>query len=265
MDCIWDLVANPTPASLLLIPLSCVVYHLTATVLALLQAVFVYLLLPIVYRPSLARYKMRWTVVTGGTDGIGKAYTLELARRGIRKFYLIGRNQEKLERVKAELEAIHAECYVKTLLFEFGRSQDYTYLRDNLRDIDVGLAVNSVGVGREVLERFGDNPAADSQILRVNALGAAEFLSAVLPPMDASGGGQIVVLSSSQGYFPIPLLAAYSAAKALLSFLSEAIDREYKTVRVQTLTPALVATNMTYYKVGGVFSEPTALLNNFGV
>jgi len=34
------------------------------------------------------------------------------------------------------------------------------------------------------------------------------------------------------------------------AFLSEAIDREYKTIRVQTLTPALVATNMTYYKVG---------------
>ena len=40
-----------------------------------------------------------------------------------------------------------------------------------------------------------------------------QFLSCVLPAMEKNGGGQIVVLSSSQGYRPIPLLAAYSASK----------------------------------------------------
>jgi short-subunit dehydrogenase len=157
--------------------------------------------------------------------------------------------QEKLDKVKAELEAIHADCYVKTLLFEFGTSQDYSYLRENLASLDIGFALNSVGVGREQLERYGDNPEADSHILRINALGAAEFLSCVLPPMEAHGGGQVVVLSSSQGYRPIPWLAAYSASKTLMTFLAEAIDRERATIRVQTLTPALVATNMTYYTV----------------
>lgn len=42
-------------------------------------------------------------VVSGGTDGIGKAYAFELAKRGLRKFYLIGRNQSKLEQVMNEL------------------------------------------------------------------------------------------------------------------------------------------------------------------
>ena len=41
--------------------------------------------------------------MSGGTDGIGKAYTFELAERGLRKFFLIGRSQEKLDAVKAEL------------------------------------------------------------------------------------------------------------------------------------------------------------------
>jgi hypothetical protein len=35
----------------------------------------------------------------------------------------------------------------------------------------------------------------------------------------------------------------------MMSFLSECIDREYKTISVQCLTPALVATKMTYYEV----------------
>lgn len=78
-------------------------------------------------------------------------------------------------------------------------------------------------------------------------------MSCVLAPMEAHGGGQIVVLSSSQGLRPIPLLASYSAAKALLCFISECVDREYKTIRVQCLTPALIATKMTFYEHGSLF------------
>ncbi|PIO58639.1 hypothetical protein TELCIR_19921, partial [Teladorsagia circumcincta] len=113
-------------------------------------------------------------------------------------------------------------CRVKTYLFDFSKD-DFEQLREYIAEIDIGFVeidigfvVNSVGVGRENLERYGDNPEADRQILKVNALGAAEFLSMVLPPMERCGGGQIVVLSSSQGIKPIPLLAAYSAAKVVI-------------------------------------------------
>lgn len=43
------------------------------------------------------------SVVSGGTDGIGKAYMFELASRGLKKFIIIGRNEKKLEIVKNEL------------------------------------------------------------------------------------------------------------------------------------------------------------------
>ncbi|CAJ0586561.1 unnamed protein product, partial [Mesorhabditis spiculigera] len=169
----------------------------------------------------------------------------------MRKFVVIGRNKEKLKNVQDFLELTH-KCRVKTILFDF-ETGDYEKLRHEIDTLDIGFVVNSVGVGRENLERYGDNPKADRQILRVNGLGSAEFLSLVLPTMERHGGGQIVVLSSSQGYHPIPLLAAYCASKAVMSFLSECIDREYKTISVQYLTPALVATKMVYYSKGGLF------------
>lgn len=40
--------------------------------------------------------------------------------------------------------------------------------------IKVTISVNSVGVGRERMERYGDNPEADRRLLKVNGLGAAE-------------------------------------------------------------------------------------------
>ncbi|GMT15258.1 hypothetical protein PFISCL1PPCAC_6555, partial [Pristionchus fissidentatus] len=226
-------------------------YRILRTFFALVQSIFIYFIAPKFWQPNLYKYRTRWTVVTGGTDGIGKAYTYELARRGIKKFVLIGRSAQKLSDVKGYLELNH-NADVKTFLFDFAKD-DYSRLRAYVNAIDIGLVVNSVGVGRENLERYGDNPEADAIIMKVNALGSAEFLSMVLPPMERHGGGQIVVLSSSQGYRPIPGLATYCAAKSVMSFLSEAIDREYSSIRVQCLTPALVATNMTYYKSSELF------------
>ncbi|VDK41591.1 unnamed protein product [Gongylonema pulchrum] len=54
----------------------------------------------------------KWAVVTGSTDGIGRAYALELARNGF-SIVLISRTQSKLDHVKAEIEsATNAEvCF----------------------------------------------------------------------------------------------------------------------------------------------------------
>ncbi|CAD5211082.1 unnamed protein product [Bursaphelenchus okinawaensis] len=225
-------------------------YRLLRTFFAFVWAVALYKIIPQFYGPALQRYKSRWTVVSGGTDGIGKAYMFELARNGVKKFIIIGRNPQKLESVKEELEA--KDCQVLTFVFDFFDG-DFKALRDYLSDKNIGFVVNSVGVGRQYLERYGDRPEADYQMLKVNGMGSAEFMSCVLPPMERNGGGQMVVLSSTQGIRPIPLLAAYSATKSLIAFLCECIDREYQTVNVQCLMPALVATNMTYYNKGSLF------------
>lgn len=75
---------------------------------------------------------------------------------------------------------------MQTYLFDFFDG-DYQALRAYLSDIDIGFVgqfsnlfnalcrlVNSVGVGREYLERYGDRPEADQQILKVNAYGSVE-------------------------------------------------------------------------------------------
>jgi len=46
--------------------------------------------------------KLCFSVVTGGSDGIGKAYAQELARRGL-NIVLIARNQDKLKHVASEI------------------------------------------------------------------------------------------------------------------------------------------------------------------
>ncbi|MFH4976259.1 hypothetical protein AB6A40_002968 [Gnathostoma spinigerum] len=82
--------------------------------------------------------KDSWTVVTGCTDGIGRAYINELARaRGVRKFYLIGRNPVKLEVVKKELE-MDLQAEVKTCVFDF-EHDDFNTLPSELKSLEVGI------------------------------------------------------------------------------------------------------------------------------
>uniref|UniRef100_A0A0N5AES4 Oxidoreductase, short chain dehydrogenase/reductase family protein n=1 Tax=Syphacia muris TaxID=451379 RepID=A0A0N5AES4_9BILA len=222
-------------------------YYACSIVFALLKAVLIYRVIPLFYSPPLNKYKNRWTVVTGGTDGIGKAYTIELAKYGFKKFVLIGRNPKKLDDVKRLLEEGYSAT-VNTYLFDFSNG-DYDTLRLYINSIeDIGFVLNSVGVGREKLERYGENPDADNLIFKVNGYGATQLLSMVLKPMRRNGGGQIVSVSSCLGYAPVKYLAAYSATKTLVNYISSCIDSEYDNIDVQILTPSAVATAMTYYK-----------------
>jgi short-subunit dehydrogenase len=78
-------------------------------------------------------------VITGCTDGIGKAYTEELARRGFKKFLLIGRNQQKLDDVSTILRTEHNVTTVETHIFDFS-TDDWDKLPvHQLQTYDIGL------------------------------------------------------------------------------------------------------------------------------
>jgi 17beta-estradiol 17-dehydrogenase / very-long-chain 3-oxoacyl-CoA reductase len=65
--------------------------------------ILAYFIYRITVRPqlSLTRYGS-WAVVTGSTDGIGKAYALQFAKKGLNVF-LISRSADKLKEVKSEI------------------------------------------------------------------------------------------------------------------------------------------------------------------
>ena len=57
------------------------------------------------FRPGKKLVKLgKWAIITGATDGIGKAYALELAHKGM-SIVLISRTETKLQYVKNEIDA----------------------------------------------------------------------------------------------------------------------------------------------------------------
>jgi len=193
----------------------------------------------------------KWTVVTGCTDGIGRAYVEELAKsRGIKKFYLIGRNIKKLENVKDALEQRY-KCEVKLAVFDF-ESDDYSQLPKDLATIDVGILVNCVGIAPEGVANFAELPAGlPSKILRVNLMSCVKMTELILPGMLKRDAGIIVNVSSMTGWRPLPYMSTYPASKAGISFFSDTLADEFghTNVRIECLIPLLVATKIASYEV----------------
>nr|XP_058150420.1 very-long-chain 3-oxoacyl-CoA reductase-like [Dasypus novemcinctus] len=194
-------------------------------------------------RPSLGE----WAVVTGSTDGIGKAYAEELAKCGM-KVVLISRSQDKLNQVSSEIrEKLKVETRI--IAADFGSVDIYDAIKRGLEGLEIGVLVNSVGMSYEYPEYFLNVPDLDNTIkklININIVSVCKMTRLVLPGMEKRSKGVILNISAS-GMHPVPLLALYSASKAFVDYFSQCLHEEYKSkgIFVQSVLPYLVATKLS--------------------
>ncbi|KAK6012244.1 oxidoreductase, short chain dehydrogenase/reductase family protein, partial [Ostertagia ostertagi] len=212
-------------------------------VVAVYNVVYPYLIGTPVDLHSMAGAK--WAVVTGATDGIGKAYAYELARKGF-NIYLVSRTQSKLDEVEKDLSQKYNQISVKTFAFDFsvGTVDEYKPLLEALDKVDVGVLVNNVGMSfeyPEVLHEIEGGLQRIGGITTINTLPVTILSAHVLKQMTPRKKGIIVNVSSFASYNPMALWAKY------VSWLSEILRMEYasKGITVQTVCPMTVATKMS--------------------
>ncbi|XP_055329671.1 very-long-chain 3-oxoacyl-CoA reductase-B-like [Paramacrobiotus metropolitanus] len=190
-----------------------------------------------------------WAVITGATDGIGKAYAFDLARRGC-NIILISRSEEKLQKVAKEIESVHG-VKTKIIVANFSHVEGvYEHIKRELDGLEIGVLVNNVGVTYPNPEFLADLPGGTeflNAMINCNVLSQTHMTSIVLPGMLARRSGAVISLSSACGDIPIPLLSVYSATKAYNDFLSRALQQEYadRGLIFQSVLPWIVSTNMT--------------------
>ncbi|XP_041104722.1 testosterone 17-beta-dehydrogenase 3 isoform X2 [Polyodon spathula] len=190
-----------------------------------------------------------WAVITGGTDGIGRAYAFELAKRGM-NIVLISRTLEKLIKVAKEIEDDTGRS-VKVIASDFTREDIYENIEDNLKGLDVGILVNNVGMLFSPMpRRFLDVENLDTGItnlINCNMKSLVMMSKIILPHMEKRKKGLILNLSSGTGCFPWPLYSIYSASKVFVDRFSRGLQSEYgyKGVTIQSIAPYGVSTPMT--------------------
>uniref|UniRef100_A0A3B4AEP1 Hydroxysteroid (17-beta) dehydrogenase 12b n=1 Tax=Periophthalmus magnuspinnatus TaxID=409849 RepID=A0A3B4AEP1_9GOBI len=188
----------------------------------------------------------QWAVVTGATDGIGKAYVEELGRRGF-SIVLISRSQDKLDDVAKAVESKYG-VQTKTIAADFSSVDIYSNIEEGLRGLEIGVLVNNVGISYSYPEFFLSIPNLNSFIdtmVNINITSVCQMTD--LTRCNSRKKGAILNLSSASGMNPLPLLTIYSASKAFVDFFSQALQTEYKSkgVIIQSILPFYVATKMS--------------------
>lgn len=211
-SCIHHLTNQPIWL-LLLSSLGFFIFLKQATSLA--NWVFIILLRP---HKNLKKYGS-WAMVTGATDGIGKAFAYQLAQKGL-NLILVSRNSAKLKSVSKEIQANYPTTQIKTIAFDFsvgslgGMNE---LLEEEIRGLDVGVLINNVGVTypsarflHEVDEQVWTN------VVKVNVEGTTRVTMAVLRRMVERKRGAVVNIGSGAGIVvpSHPLFTVYAATKA---------------------------------------------------
>ncbi|XP_071955285.1 inactive hydroxysteroid dehydrogenase-like protein 1 [Antedon mediterranea] len=219
------------------------------------RAIYVYGAPRLRGRPNLVSRYGRWALVTGCTDGIGKSYAQELASYGM-NIILISRSSDKLLKCSEDLERqFGIETLTVTADFSQGRAI-YTMIEQEIKDKEIGILVNNVGVMYYPENLHEMNMDRIFQLINVNVTAATVMSRIVLPQMVERGSGAIVNLSAATSIRPSPQLAVYTATKTYLDYLAQALQYEYadKGITVQSLMPCFVATKTSQY--GGDVQSP---------
>lgn len=159
-----------------------------------------------------------WALITGATDGIGKAFAYQLAKQGL-NLILVSRNPSKLKTVSSEIQAEFPETKIKTVVFDFSGEivSGIHLIKDAIKGLDVGVLINNVGVTYPEARFFHE---VDEQIwmgiVRVNLEGTTRVTRAVLPEMLRRKRGAIVNIGSGAAIVvpSHPLFTIYAATKA---------------------------------------------------
>ncbi len=194
---------------------------------------------------NLSTNEARIALVTGASQGIGRAIALRLAANGAH-VALAARNQEKLGEVAAEIAAAGGVAHsfaldisneesikacAKGVIAHFGR---------------VEILVNNAGITRDTLSMRMRRHDWDD-VLTTNLTGAFLLSQACMSTMLKSRWGRIINITSVVGETGQAGQANYAASKAGLIGLTKSLARELasRSITVNAVAPGMIATAMT--------------------
>ncbi|CAG5924026.1 unnamed protein product [Menidia menidia] len=193
-----------------------------------------------------------WAVVTGASEGIGRAYAFALAERGM-DIVIMSRTKVKLDQVAKEIGETTGRR-VKVIVADFCGETVFSGIEEQLKDLNVGVLVNNVGMLPSYIPRdFLDAEELDkiiTNVINCNVKTMVKMCKIILPGMENRRKGVIVNVSSGIASIPFPLYTLYAASKVFVERVSQGLQAEYKHrgILIQAVAPFGVSTRMAGYQ-----------------
>jgi len=189
-------------------------------------------------------------IVTGASQGIGRAIALEFGRRGAR-LALASRNRQALDEVAGLIKADGGSAIViPTDVTAAGAAERLA--QDTIRELGgIDILVNNAGIG--MTAPIGDASSADVEaVFALNVLAPAAAIRAVVPIMRAQHDGMIINISSMAGRIVVPRIGYYSASKFALTAIGDALRMEegHRGIKVMNVFPGTTRSNFGENRLG---------------
>lgn len=191
--------------------------------------------------PSTRSHPWTSALVTGASSGIGRDLARQLGAAGV-PTVAVARRGDRL----AELAAEHPS--IEPLVADLGTAAGVAVVAERAAAVD--LLVNNAGFGIE--GDFADVTATDHQrMIDLNVSALVALTRAAVEPMRVRRRGWILQVSSMASFQPGPTAATYSATKAFVTSLSEALHEELRGTGVVVTASCPGFTRTEFHEVSG--------------
>jgi short-subunit dehydrogenase len=176
-----------------------------------------------------------WAVVTGASDGIGRAVAACLAEAGV-DLVMVARRRSPLEAFAAELARAH-HIQTRIVAVDVGQSRAVEAIVSASEDIEVGLLAAIAGFGTS-------GPFIESEIDRelnmidVNCRSVVELSHHFARRFARQQRGGLVLMSSLLAFQGVPRAATYAATKAFIQTFAEGLRLELSGSGVDVVASA---------------------------
>lgn len=185
-------------------------------------------------------------LVTGGSQGLGRAIALKLAENGADIAIVYVGPQEPAEATKRDVEALgrRAMLYVCDVRDEAAVNETVQAVAKDLGKVDI--LVNNAGVTRDTL-MVGMKDEDYDMVLDINLKGAFHMIRACYRDFMRKRSGKIINISSIAGLVGNAGQVNYAASKAGLIGMSKSVAKELgsRGVCCNCIAPGFIATDMT--------------------
>jgi short-subunit dehydrogenase len=180
---------------------------------------------------------MNYTLITGASKGIGKAFAYECATSGM-NLILVARSKQLLEDLQKELSQknISVQIHTADLLDHAVHTKIFSWIKEN--GWNVNMLINNAGMG--YFGSFDEKPLDKHlEVMHLNMDSMIKMAHEFLNSTDKKQKRYLLNTASTGAFQPTPYMAVYCATKSFMLSFSEAIRFELRkqNVNVTALCP----------------------------
>jgi short-subunit dehydrogenase len=190
-----------------------------------------------------------WAIVTGGTDGLGKQFAIQLAEIGF-SLVIVGRRKNLLDDLSKMLNLTYkVRCLAVDL--DLSANDAVNILEEKTRHLNIGLIVAAAGFGTST-NLIEADIRLEKQLIDLNCRSLMEISHVYGKKFSEQKKGGIILISSLLGFHGVFGTANYAASKSYVQALGEALHFELRKNNVDVLTVAPGPINTGFAATAGM-------------